>query len=152
MNDGVSDEQFDDAIETAKAEKNLSRANVKRKLNREDSEDRWARLADLAASGHHSSQIADELGFSRQSVIKKAKALGIDLPADRVMGKSRLRDEERVLREIVSALDALTPSCESIEPHSINRAALVECSAGLTNAIKELRKLDRRLQKEIANG
>jgi hypothetical protein len=50
--DDVSDAQFDAAIEQAKAERNLSRANVVRKVKGKEKPDRWAALADLAAEGH----------------------------------------------------------------------------------------------------
>lgn len=148
----VTDEQFDEAIEVAKSEKNLSRANVKRKIKGERADDRWSRLPDLAAAGHHSSQIAVELGVGRQAVLNRAKAMGIEIPADRVLGRARLRDQNRILREFVATLESLIPSCETIDPSAIERDLLREYSDGLTAALKELRKLDRRLRKELING
>jgi hypothetical protein len=56
--DDVSDAQFDAAIEQAKAERNLSRANVVRKVKGKEKPDRWAALADLAADGHTSAAAA----------------------------------------------------------------------------------------------
>lgn len=152
MTDSITDAQFDEAIETAKAEKNLSRANVKRKLKGEPGVDVSARIAELAAAGHHSSQIAEELGISRKVVMTRSKEFGIDLPADRVLGRLRHRDQTRILREFVATLEALVPSCEQIDPSAIDHALLRDYSAGLTDALKELRKLDRRLRKELTNG
>lgn len=58
LTDNVTDADFEAALAEAKAEKNLSRANVVRKVKGDGRTDRWADLRKLASEGHTSEQIA----------------------------------------------------------------------------------------------
>lgn len=51
MSDGVTDDEFEEALDQAKAEGNLSRANVVRRVKGEARVNRWAKLEELATTG-----------------------------------------------------------------------------------------------------
>ncbi len=149
MTDGVTDAEFESALTEAKKERNLSRANVVRKVKGEAAvKDRWAPLAKLAAKGHGSSQIAERLGFSRSTVVAKAKALGIEIPADKVLGRSKRTNHNRILTEFVNTLESLTPSVDLIDLTRVDRDVLRECSAVMEESMRALVKFRRLLRGE----
>jgi hypothetical protein len=151
MSDDVTDKQFEKAVGEARAEGNLSRANVVRKVKGNGKGDRWAKFADLAADGHTSHQIAKKLGVHRETVLKKARECGVLIRADGVVGKSHIPKPDRILREFVGTLESLVPSCELIDISSLSPSVLDECVPILIDAMKALRKLGRRL-KEVYDG
>lgn len=112
VTDGVSDGQFEDALEAAKAEGNLSRANVVRKVrgipNGETTAERWRRIADLAAEGYTSRQIAPKVGMTERGLRQAARERGVEIPADVVTGRARHLDPERIVRETVTGLEGLS--------------------------------------------
>ena len=68
VTDDVSDEEYDAVLEEAKAEGNLSRANVVRKVKNlptfsEAQAEKWQQIADLANDRLTSSQIAKRVGM-----------------------------------------------------------------------------------------
>ena len=122
MTDGVTDEAFDTAIEEAKQEGNLSRANIVRKV-KPTTADRIATAAKanpvepprnmpiaaraeqirtLARRNFTSPQIADEVGISAQHVRDIARRADIEIPADAVFGgKFRKIDPNAVMDQVV---------------------------------------------------
>jgi hypothetical protein len=147
--DGVSDEQFEKAIEEAKAEQNLSRAHVKAKLQKGNGKAtvRWAKLGALAAAGHTSRQIAETLGVLPGTVTKKAKALGIVIQADRVLGRSRVVKPDQAFKGFISTLESLSPSCELIDVSIVSRDVIAECLPVFEDSMKALGSLQRRLRR-----
>lgn len=138
---------FEDAISSAKAEGNLSRSNVVKKVNVGiPAAGRWEALPDLAAAGHSSRQIATQLGTSDEVVRRKARALSIDIPADRVMGRTRRVNHNRVLREFALSLESLAPSCDLIEFGAIDRTVLKESLTVMDEALKPINRMRRQLK------
>lgn len=136
VTDGVTDEQFEVAIAEAKAEGNLSRANLVRKVKakkeateaRRAAEDapierdlpdpddrtglgnmqRRAAVRAMAAEGYSSKQIAEKLGRSADVIRQMAREMAIEIPADKAIGKGARRiDPNRVVRETVQAMEGL---------------------------------------------
>lgn len=149
--DGVSDSQFEGAIQDARDERNLSRANVIRRVKGPRGRDRWDQLADLAVAGYTSHQIAEKLEVHRSTVKKKAAERGIEIRADCVMSRSRSLKSDRVLREFVDTLESLAPSCELINITSLSPKVVRECVPIMVDSMKTLRRLERCL-KEILDA
>jgi hypothetical protein len=111
MTDGVSDADFEDALGEAKAEGNLSRTNVVRKIRQRRTgasagpRDQAAGqppsdlIARHAAAGLSSRQIADLLGIGAHQVRDIAGEHSIAIPADVVVGRTRHPDANRIVRE-----------------------------------------------------
>jgi hypothetical protein len=116
MTDGVTDEQFEQALAEAKVEQNLSRANVVRKAKGEPSsptESRAARvdrIRALAADGWHSRQISKEVGLAAETVKRIAVANGIELPGDVALGRTRRIRPEEVVERVIVSLEAAADS------------------------------------------
>lgn len=136
MAEGVTEEQFEEAIQEAKAEGNVSRRNVARKTTAkreaaaakaaaqdepapldvpapddrsgDASLRRRAAVRRLAAEGYTSKQIAEKVGRRDDVVRQVAREMGVEIPADKAIGRSgRAIDPNRVVRETVHAMEGL---------------------------------------------
>ena len=153
MADNATPERFEEAITEARGEDNLSRANVVRKVKGgpgiETRTDRAQKVADLAVSGHSSRQIASLVGIGRTAVVSIARDFDIDITADRIVGKARRVDTNRVISTTVSTLEGITTTLPLIDPDDIDPESAQTWSDSLTRAIEALRKLNRQIKESI---
>jgi hypothetical protein len=169
MADGVSDTDFEGALGEAKAEGNLSRANVVRKIRQRrggspapgrqvpDPADRspeaTARrrelIGEFAASGMSSRQIGDRLGIGDDRVRQVAREHRIGIRADAVLGRTRRPDSNRIVRETVHALEGLAMSVELADPAGLDLAEAAEWAASMTRSIRALSKFLRQVKETI---
>jgi len=169
MTDGVSDTDFEDVLGEAKAEGNLSRANVVRKIRQRrgtlpsadgqipDPADRSPEAAarrreligQFAATGMSSQQIGDRLGISDDRVRQVARGRGIDIRADAVLGRTRRLDPNRIVRETVHALEGLAMGVELADPAGLDPAEAAEWAASMTRSIRTLSKFIRQMKETI---
>jgi len=154
LTDDVTDDDFETAIEGAKDEGNVSRANVVRKIRApgestysEQHAAKWERIAALAKSGSASSQIAREVGMSEAGVKSGAKDRGIDIRADRVLGRVHRLDSNRIIRESVSALENIVNGFALINYDDIDMGeadewtgSLEKSRTALSQAIAQIKK------------
>jgi hypothetical protein len=167
MADGASDGEFEDALAAARAEGNLSRANVVRKLGQSghpatgrdvpvaapagesaaDAADRRELIAGHAARGMSSPQIAGRLGISDQQVRQIARAHGITIAADLVTGRIRRHDPDRIVRETVHALEGLAMSVQLADPAGLDPGQTGEWVASLSRSLRVLARFARQLKK-----
>ncbi len=155
MTDDVTDEQFDTAIGEAKAEGNLSRANVVRKVNNPGPStakvERLRRIAELAAKNYTSRQIAGSLGIRSDVLSKLAAEAGIDIPADRVVPKgSRRIDPERIVRETVIALEGIAMGLRLLDPgdlEALDQEQVIQWSSSLAKSVTAITKLKKELNR-----
>jgi hypothetical protein len=144
MADGVSDEDFEAVLAEARAEENMSRANIVRKLRQlpgavpagpagralagdveqapgsgdrspEAAARRLELTGELAARGMTSSQIGQRLGIGGDRVRALAREHGIGIPADAATGRARHLDANRIVRETAHALEGLVMSAGLID-------------------------------------
>lgn len=161
MTDGISDASFEDAIGEAKAEGNLSRANVVRKIRERRTaappgpRDQAAGqpplelIARHAAAGMSSRQIAGLLGISSRQVGEAAREHGIEIPADAVVGRTRCPDANRIVRETAHALDGLAMSVALADPADLDPAEAAEWAASLARSIRVLSQFLAQMRKAI---
>src|SRR5487761_1750059 len=165
MTDGVCDTEFEDVLDEAKAEGNLSRANLVRKIRQRrgdppargkqvpDPADRSPEAAarrrelisELAGSGMSSGQIGERLGIGDDRVRQAAREHGVDIRADAVLGRTRRPDSARIVRETVHALEGLSMGVELADP-----AEAAESAASMTRSIRLLSKFIRQMKEAIA--
>jgi hypothetical protein len=170
MTDGVDDASFDAAIEEAKQEGNLSRANVVRKVKPTTAQritdaakanppepprnlplkQRADQIRALAARNLTSPQIADEVGLSAHRVREIAKRADVEISADAVFGgKFRKVDPNRVIDSIISDASPEASALAFVAYSELDRARLNEWVSSLTAAIRSLTTIKRNLQKEL---
>lgn len=154
--DGVSDEAFEAAITSARAEENLTRKNVVRKARAAKSGEQLRDLStpaarrqairELAEEGYSSRQIAGMVGLSENRVRYNAREMGLEIPADRIIGNSHRHDSNRIVEETVHALDGLRMGVELIDYSALDRDKVSGWSSSLTASLKSLNQLARRLK------
>lgn len=156
MTDGVPDEAFEAGLADAKNEKNLTRANVVRRVQRRAAEPdagidlstpagRRARIAELAGQNYSSRQIADHVGMTDQSVRTAARDHGIEIPADKVMGRTRKHDSNRIVEETTHALDGLRMGLELVDFAALDPEKIPAWSSSLKKSIRSLNQFSREL-------
>jgi hypothetical protein len=166
MTDGVSDADFEEALDEAKAEGNMSRANVVRKVRRrrgsttdprgqvpdpaDRSPDAAARrrelIAELSTTGMTSAQIGDRLGIRGEWVRQIARDHGITIQADAALGRRRRLDSNRIARETVHALEGLVMGVELADLAEIDPAEAPEWAASLRRSLRVLRRFARQIE------
>lgn len=130
--DGVSDDQFEDAISEAKAEQNLSRANVVRKVRakREAQETRDAAMSD------------EDTVESREPKVKPTRP--------EILRRTRRIQPERVIRETVFALEGLCIGIGLLEHEdfaALDPQDVEEWSSSLAKSLRSLNQLKKELNR-----
>jgi len=170
MTDGVTDADFEEAIGQAKADGNLSRANVMRKIRQRPGERaaapgaqipdgadmsseaaarRRELIGELAASGMSSRQIGERLGIGGDRVRQLAREHGIGIRADAVLGRTRRPDSARIVRETVHALEGLAMGVALADPAGLDPAQAAGWAASMDRSIRQLSKFVRQVKERI---
>lgn len=158
--DSATPEEFDKALSEARAEGNLSRANVGRKVRGEQpprqSEARRGRagssaaqadrIAELAARGYSSRQIAPKLGLSEQYVRRLISEYDIDIPADKSVRNTRRINSTQVVVNTATALEGLVAGIDLIDYDAIDVQEVRQWATSLTDSLKELRRFVKQIQ------
>lgn len=155
MTDGVSDDDFEEALDEARQEKNMSRANVVRKVKAKNDPEsrlmernrahRLTQITALAATGRTSHQIAEQIGVSAEYVRRLAGEEGVQL-ADAVVGRQRRHDSNRIVAETVATLDGVATGLRLVEPTDLDSNQVSAWLASLDDSMKELSKLRKTLR------
>jgi hypothetical protein len=155
----ATDEEFDSAIAKAKAEANLSRANVVRKVKGQTATpqkraaadpQRLERIQTLASKGWTSAQIAREIGNSEDYVRQLARDNDVDIAADKIVGKGTRRiDSNQVAAEIVATLEGLALPMRLVNFTDLDAAQATEWANSLTESIRALNRFAKQM-KELA--
>ena len=149
MADDVSEDQFDAVIEEAKAEGNLSRANVVRKVesmkagvdtSAAAAAHRRAQIKHLAERRLSSRQIAEKIGIRDDRVRVIAKEMGVEIPADAVMARTRRIDSNRIVRETATALDGLVMGLGMARIEEIDDPEAGDWLASINNSLRALNR------------
>lgn len=158
MTDGVSEEKFEEALAEAKAEGNLSRANVVRRIREQtnpstkmSATQRADRIGDGAARNLTAPQIAAELGVNVQYVRSQARELGIEIPADAVVGKTKAHDSDRIINEMTFALEGCAFSLRLVNFEDLNPDNLEGWVVSLGDSLRSLNRFHKQL-KETTHG
>jgi hypothetical protein len=172
MADGATDGEFEAALAAARAEGNLSRANVVRKIRQcgcrpapgpgapvpaaasepaASGADHRALIAVHAARGMSSHQIAARLGIAARRVRQIARQHGITIAADVMTGRTRRHDPDRIVRQTAHALEGLAMGVQLADPAGLDPTQASEWAASLSRSIRVLSKFARQL-KEVSIG
>jgi hypothetical protein len=172
MTDGVTDEEFNAAIEESKEEGNLSRANVVRKVKKTKTTaeriaaaaeahpprlprnvplaERAEQIRQLAKKNLTSPQIADAIGVSPERVRDLARRLEVEIPADAVFGgRFRKVDPNDVIDRIVQTAEVPESALALVAYSELDRDRLEEWVSSLSVAIGSLTTIKRNLKKEL---
>lgn len=110
---------------------------------------RVAKAKEMAAAGYRSAQIADALGLARDSFVDFRQRHGVEVPADKTIGKSRRLDVDRILSESVSTLEGVSfgldligdPNLAGLDPEQIEGWA-----ESMTQSLRTINKFHKQLR------
>lgn len=138
----ASDDDFDTAIGEAKAEGNLSRANVLRKVRANpDSpgyktrQQRADLIRDLAGQGYGSRQMPSKVGVTEESVRLIARDFDIQIPADKATVGTRRINATDVVEGIVATYEMATSGESAINWSEVDPTRADEWVNSLTESI-----------------
>jgi len=109
---------------------------------------RRERLREMALEGYSSRQMAAELGLSVEGCRAILRAEGIDVPADRAVGKTKLHDSNRIVEQIVADTENLTEGTNLINYTDLDRERLGEWVDSLIASKRALDAFIKKLIKE----
>lgn len=147
--DGVDPERFETAIEAAKAEGNLSRANLVRKVKGKADPSTLTRqqradiIEDLGAQGYSSRQMPTKVGVSEETVRQIARDFDIEIPADRTVGRTRRINSTQVVENTATALEGLVMGVELIDYEAVDPAAASQWVDSLSESMRALNRFVR---------
>lgn len=152
MTDGAPEpEQFDAAIDEAKAEGNLSRANVVRKVKKQTGpttrDQRADLIADLAAQGYSSRQMPAKVGVTEESVRQIARDYDIEIPADKAIGRTRRVNSTQVVVNTATALEGLVAGTELVDFDALDLVEVRQWAASLNDSLKKLQRFATQIRK-----
>lgn len=149
--DGADDDSFDKALDQAKAEGDLSRANVVRKIRgqtgqHETRDQRADIIRKLAAEGWSSSQMTDRVGIAEQAVRQIARDYGIGIPADRALNKQRRVNSNDVVENLVIGLEGSVMSLDLINRDDIDRERAADWASSLSESLRKLNRFAKQIK------
>lgn len=109
-------------------------------------EARKNRLIELAAEGHTTRQIAEDLGLGEERVRRIAKDADVEIIADRHVARSRRHDSTRIVEQIVMAAENVTAGVELIDFEELDPARIGEWASSLERALWSIRKFKNQLK------
>lgn len=143
----VDPEAFSAALVDAKAEGNTSRSNVVRKIKGQQSPQGLTRqqradlIEDLAAQGMTSRQMPARVGVTEETVRQIARDFNIDIPADRIVGRSRRIDHTSVVEKTVIDLEN---TAEFIQAHvDLSQVDFTEADEWVSSLSRSIAALNR---------
>lgn len=150
LSDDVEPEAFDAAVEAAKAEGDLTRANVVRKINKQDGpesrEQRADLIAELAARGYTSRQMPKQVGVTEETVRQIARDFGIEIPADKTVGNTRRANSNDIAGKTVTALEGLVMGVELIDYAELDPVEARQWVASLTDSLRVLNRFAKQIK------
>lgn len=148
--DNLNDEEFEGIISEAKAEGNLTRANLARKARKDDGHQTRDQRADmirkLADKGWSSAQMTNRVGISEQTIRQIGRDYGIHIPADRALNKQRRLNPDDVVDNIVIGLEGSVMSLALISLNDIDRERAADWATSLHESLKELNRFAKRIK------
>lgn len=112
---------------------------------------REQKLKEMAEVGYTSRQIAEALDVDIKTVTVIAKRVGAEIHADKVVGKTRLHDSNRIVSEGLSTLEGVAMAFDLVEVTDLDVFQVEAWATSLSNSLRSLNRLAKQL-KEMAHG
>ncbi|MGN6723297.1 MAG: hypothetical protein ACTHJM_11870 [Marmoricola sp.] len=154
MADRAEPEEFDAAIDAAKAEGNLSRTNVVRKVRQQRAgvitrDMRAELIAQLAEQGYTSRQMPSKVGVTEESIRKIARDFDIEIPADKIVGRSRRIDWTDAVASTIAGLeDSVEFLKNQVDLAEVDFTEADEWVSSLTNSIAALNRFKQQIKEK----
>lgn len=166
LTDRVSDEEFERALGAARTDGNLSRRNVLRHIRQAERTDDWvpnpedhtspaaARrvqlIREMAQGNMSSRQISDRIGTLAGTIRMIARRNNIEIPADKIIGKTRWQNADRIMEETANALAGLAMSMELVDPAGVDRTLAPGWLASIAASVKTINQVTKSVREETS--
>lgn len=156
LTDGVEFETFNEALETAKSEGDLSRANVVRKVKGQSNPAVVTRdmradvIADLAVQGYTSQQMVSKVSVSAETIRQIARDFNIEIPADKVTTRRRM-DHTQSVDNFVTKVENTVSTFQYVDLDEVDLSQADEWVASLTASIAALNRIKKQIAKEATH-
>lgn len=149
----ASDEEFEAALTEARSEGSISRANVVRKVKRQQSPVTRDQRADLvrklASEGWTSRQIVTKVGVGPDAIRRIAADYGIEIPADKVMSNTRRINANTTVENVVSSLAALAGAVELIDHTALDITDARYWVDSLADSFRRLNRFHAKIKETV---
>jgi len=112
---------------------------------------RLDQIRTMAADGYTTRQICAAVGYTNETVHKLAKRNGIDIAADRVVGKTLRHDSNRIVSQIVMDAENLIAGSDLIDYAELATGQIPDWLKSLKHSRDALSAFIRRLMQERAH-
>ena len=123
-----------------------------RATTRTERAERWDRARQMATEGYSSRQMADAFGMTLEGLREALRQKGIDVPADRVLGKAKRHNSNRILDQMILDAEHLTADVPLIVFDDLHRDRLAEWIKSLISSRDKLSAFIRRLKERSQHG
>lgn len=150
--DNVDPEEFETALEAAKAEGNLTRANVVRKVKKiagpVTRDQRADLIEELAAQGYSSRQMPTKVGVSEGTIREIARTYDITIAADKAVSGTRRINSTQLVENTATALEGLVMGVELIDYAAVAPAVASQWADSLTESMRALNRFVRQIKEQ----
>jgi ParB-like chromosome segregation protein Spo0J len=108
-------------------------------------------VRDMAERGFTTRQISASIGLGEDRIAVIAKEAGIVIHADRVVGKSKRHDSDRIVGQMVIQLESMVADVDLVDIASLNPSRLGSWITAMKDAQKALGAFIRKLDQEQKN-
>jgi hypothetical protein len=149
--DNGTPEEFEVALEEAKAEGNPSRANVVRKLKAKNElvvtrDMRAEVIRNLAEQGYSSRQMPAKVGVTEETIRLIARDFDIEIPADRSISRTRRVDSNHIVANTVTALEGLVMGIDLIAYDELDPKEVSQWADSLSHSIRTLNRFMKQIK------
>lgn len=107
-------------------------------------------IREMAPSGMTSTQIGERLGLSPETVRLYARQDGVEIHADKVLGRTHKRiDSNRIIRETVQDLENTEMSLSLVRFDELDASQIANWTASLSKSIRMLNRLNKQLKEMV---
>lgn len=170
----ATDEAFEAAMEACRKDRNMTRANVIRKIGPRNKggvnhpgehEPGWTPdpgdksadavqrriqiIGEMAADNQTSRQMEKRLRIQAQTIRNTAKRYDIDIPADKIVWRQQHHDSNQVITNVALQMEGLAMSAGLVDVSELDPAQIPSWLGSLSASSKTIGQLVKNLREEI---
>lgn len=138
------------ALQSGSVTRIAREAKEAREQTRRPEAERVEQIRAMAERGHTAVQIARSIGIGEERVRELSNRNGVEITAEKVMGKVRRLDSNRIVSQTVLQVAGIGGLFKQIDYAALNRDDLGEWVSSLSESINALTRLRNKL-KELSN-
>lgn len=148
LNDGLANGTVTPRAAEAALSDALTQAGVTQRVMSAPTAEKVAKAREMADRGATSRQIAEAIGIQPESMPDFRRRHDLEVPADEVVGKTRRIDSNRVVTEIVNALEAHVMGVDLVKFDDLDASQIEGWVDSLSTSLRSLNRFHKRLKEQ----